>query len=338
MLLRSRWSWRLGLLVILTGMVGSLSGTAMGAGRWRPPIEVMVDPGHEVLVARFGEWLSDDRVMWQVVRDLHGEPQDNIAIRIAPEDKKRLVMGEDYVLAFTRYRKNRLLGEGLELDPEGPRIVEIIGVGSAVFPDSSELKRLVRRGSSADPDLHQDLGDLEHLLAVGSPDVQQLAATELYLRPELLELSTAETVAALGSVLEMRATGAELRNLILQLGLELPEPLRPEWLVVESRAVLSSTSVRLELASFEPALVETALEVLLLHGVAPDGELVSPFLGSNSPGVVKAAVGAIRAVECESGLPVARDLLSRDRLHVESKRALEDFVEAGCSEAESASL
>jgi hypothetical protein len=120
-------------------------------------------------------------------------------------------------------------------------------------------------------------------------------------------------------------------DLILTVGQSLAQPLRGEWVLQESRRVVVQAPVNLELASSRPALLETALKISAAGGTTADGKRALRHFASNSPGVVKWAVAAAEIHDCVSGLAAARAILGQvEDLHLESRQALEGFVDRGC--------
>ena len=72
--------------------------------------------------------------------------------------------------------------------------------------------------------------------------------------------------------------------------LETANQLDVAWLAEESRRILRGIEPQLDLTSFYPQLAVTTIRILETRGEKADGPLVSPFLESNNPGVVKTAL------------------------------------------------
>ena len=120
-------------------------------------------------------------------------------------------------------------------------------------------------------------------------------------------------------------------ELILSVGQSLALPLQDGWLLEEIQRVLTEAPVQLDLASSRPALVETALTILMTHGTSVDGGLAIRHLASNSPGVVRQSAATIGVLDCSAGLDQARAILGKSTiLHLQSGQSLEEFVDRGC--------
>ena len=84
--------------------------------------------------------------------------------------------------------------------------------------------------------------------------------------------------------------------------------------------------MELDLISPHVSLLRTALQVLKVRGSAPDVEIIRPLLYSNSPGVAKAALAALDALDPGAAVAEGRKAIAGSNLHPETRRVLDVYL------------
>ena len=312
-------------------MIGVLSPSCLRSEAWRPPTSTILSARNQVLVARVVNFGSDHKVLWRRVDAIRGETPELLTLSLDGRESMALERGRDYVLVTTFHRHHANFREGLELDPAGPRLVEVPGLGRVLLPSSPALVRVLTAARDGLLDAESYLADLQDLMAQDWPGVRRLALTELYLRPGLLTQADSGTVDALQALLSEHGSDWQEIDLILAIGQRLASPLQQRWLLEESRRTVMEAPSELPLAGGYPPLVERALQILAAHESTRDADPALRHLASNSPGVVKAAIAAAEILDCPEGVERAAEILERsERIHLESQRSLEAFVDRGC--------
>lgn len=317
--------------MVAGALIGVLSPVWLRSEAWRPPTLTLLSAPNQVLVARVVDFGSDHDVLWRTVDAIRGETPELFSMPLDGRGAMELERGRDYVLATTLHRHHANFREGLELDPAGPRLVDVPGLGRALFPSSPALVGVLTAARDGSLDAESYLADLQDLMVQDWPGVQRFALTELYLRPELWAHADSGIAAVLRARLSEQESDWQQTDLILAIGQRLAPPLQQGWLAKESRRILMEAPSELPLAGGYPPLVERALQILAAHDSSRDADPAVRHLASNSPGVVKAAIAAAEILDCSQGVAKAREILERsDRVHQESQRSLEAFVDRGC--------
>ena len=158
-------------------------------------------------------------------------------------------------------------------------------------------------------------------LAEDKTDVRarELAVFELHLRPDLqsvISSDNAKRYAAVASAADVR-----LKNFLLEGAALFPEESRADWLTREWREAVQSYGTELDLNSFVPLLIKNALLNLREAGTASDSEMIAKHLYSNAPGVAKAALNALDAIDPKPGFGWCTTRIgSREHAYVDTER------------------
>ena len=150
---------------------------------------------------------------------------------------------------------------------------------------------------------------------------------ELYMRPLLFERLREDDLAPIRSIAASPETDTEARSFLLESAMRFPQPLQGAWLGEIAREIVEGAQPDLNLNSTWPLLIKTSLQVLEAHGDSSDATLIARYFGSNSPGVAKAALSALQAIELEAAASRAREVLDRGGLHQTTQQAMERFLE-----------
>ncbi len=310
---------RTGKKLICSLLVALGATAAQAAPRLGPPSDFMVQERHRSAVVEVLEALGDSRFRLRIVERLHGDSPDVLVVRAA--QGVSLEASRTYVVGYTDKPARR--SPRWQTDPEGPRVLNVPAVGPAVFENTAAMRILVR--AAADP----GLTDRAHLGAVlkqiSRTDVpsQRFAAAELMLDAELRELAGEAEVGVLRSLLEAERVEAMAHDHLLRAAAPMVERWGGDWLAADCRRVISSHGPDLDLTSAIPALLKTALEVLGRIGVPADAARVRPHVGSNNPGVGKAAFEAMAALDPALATQVASRVLQDPELHPDTRRFIQ---------------
>lgn len=311
-------AFRLGGIVTLAVTAALPAGAAKRLG---PPSEALTAPENRTALVRAVQ-IGEGDALFDRLTELHGETPERIRVRLGEESLARIAPGESYLLGYTVLRRDRRRAPVYELDPEGPRIVEVPAVGEALFEDSAALRRLVEVVEAGDPEPRAVLDAVVAQLESPDPASRRLVLAELALRPELAEAIEASDLAVFRRLLESGELAPVAADYLLR-------ALRPsigsgelEWLRPVCLDIVGSHDRHLDLGSLVPALLETALEVLAEVGKAGDAERLVEHLYSNNPGVGREALGAIEALDAELAVRSAAEALETGGVHGDVAREI----------------
>lgn len=286
------------------------------APRLGPPTLFMVEEGHRSAVVEVIERLADGRFRARTVKRLHGETPDELVLT---GGGGLLVPGGRYVIGHT----DKPFGRSPRPDATsaGPRLLTVPAVGAAVFEDTPAMRRLVSRRNGTEP--LDARGRLDALLEqLARPDVQarRFVTLELALDQALARLADEDDIESVRRTLAAGDLETLARDHLLRASRGLVEDRSGEWLAAECRRVLASHGRRLDLASFVPSLLVTALETLEQTGTRADAELASRHVASNNPGVGKAAFSALAALDPELAARGVPEYLEDGEVHPDTRR------------------
>lgn len=314
-------TWKAACCLLTVGLC--LAPAAQGAKRLGPPSSALRQASHIVVVAE-ARLAGAGRLSLRPRLALFGQaPTEEIVVRVEGEGPPALAEGETYVVGYTAYRQIPLLRGGLELDPDGPRVLELPGVGPAWFADTPQIRLLV---TSPEAEKRALLDAIFGLMAGSEPGGRRFAVLELALRPGL---HGAVTAADLGVVQrELRSAEDPMaREFLLQAARDLAGRFGGAWLAEICRAILAEAGTEYDLTSYVPQLVLTAVQTLEEFGGEEDVPRLAPLLHANNPGVAKAALGALDALAPAAALARALAACRAGDLHPETRRALGRFLE-----------
>ncbi len=314
------------------GVLALTMASNAGAARLGPPSEYLVKAPHLVVIVEAREKLDDQRVVFERREVLLGEGiPEQMSVRVDEETFAVVTAGERYLLGYQILRQVARSRTLFEVDPEGPKAVQLPGMGDALLDDTPEMRRIILSAAAAEgaeeKATTRELLDLV-LTQVVRPQAYSVrfVAAELLLRPELQEIVTAKDVEVLRQRLRTLAPDPFSRDLLLRAASTVAEREGSAWLAEECRHVLASYGTELDLGSPVPALLVTAAKALGKTGTAKDLKLLEKYFFSNNPGVAKASLKAMDALDSVATLKAVRKALEGDGLHTESRRALEVYV------------
>ncbi len=301
---------------------------AAGAVRVRSPLETLALPEHQVARLAAVGVEDEGRYRFRRLEATPEEPED-LVLRVPAAVEAELEPGAAYLAGYSEIVPVPRARRTFRRDPAGPRLLELEGVGPALFADDPALRALLVPAPEAPPDAAAQVAALGELLGRDDARLRRLAASELALRADLWPAATAATESALAGA--FAAAGDDLytryRALEAAAGIAPSGPAAPaSWLPEACREVLDGAPIELELGSYHPILLLTALEALARHGEAADAARVERHLDSSSSGVGKAALAALEALAPECAPAAAAAALARGALHAETRRAVEAFL------------
>ena len=314
--------------VLALGVGGLLGVTAAdAASRFEPPTLMMMQRDNQVAVAMAEPSPEDGKVLLRRVEVLHGDMPETVLVRIDPLTAEGLARSQRYIVAYTAVRRNPLDRETRELDPAGPRVIELPAVGTAVIEDSPEMRLLFDAAKTKPADLGR--GYLEPLLALlkhRDARTRSFVIAELYLRPELFDHLKHDDMPVIGDAIASPTNDPESRAFLLEASLSFPPSLRGPWLGDAARKIVAAASTELDLGSTYPLLVKTALQVLGSMGTLADTSEISRQFASNSPGVAKAALATLELIDPDAAAGRARELLEQGGLQQSTRQAMQRYL------------
>ncbi|RMH21727.1 MAG: hypothetical protein D6696_05145 [Acidobacteria bacterium] len=311
--------------VALTALAASRAGAAPRLG---PPSLYLQDEPHRVAVVEARGVVDDGRAAFVRRQLLLGDRAEEemppeLVVRMGPEALAAIEIGRTYVLGYTRLRPAARQRRVYEEDPLGPSVVALPGVGDALLDDTPAIRRLVTTPAEGDRRTLEAV--LDQLARPGALS-QRFAAAELLLRRELQELVTAADVKRLQAVLAAPELDPMAHDVLLRAAEPLAARFGGEWLAEDCRRVLKAHGTELDLHSFVPSLVLTAARILGKVGNRDDVPLLARHLLSNNPGVAKAALPSMAALDPVATGERVRELVARDDLLAETRRVLERYL------------
>jgi hypothetical protein len=314
--------------VLVLGVVALLGVSAVdAASRFEPPTLIMMGRDNQVVVAVAEPSPEDGKVLFRRVEVLHGDMPQTVLARIDPLTADGLTRCQRYIVAYTEVRRNPLDRETRELDPAGPRVVELPAVGMAVIEDSPEMRMLFDAAKRRPTDLGR--GYLEPLLALlehRNARTRRFVIAELYLRAELFDHLKHDDLPVISDAIASPANDPESRAFLLEASLGFPPSLRGPWLGDAARTIVTAASTEFDLGSTYPLLVRNALQVLGSTGTLADALEISRQFASNSPGVAKAALAALELIDPDAAAERARELLAQGDLQQSTRQAMQQFL------------
>ena len=313
------------ILLLVTIMAMPL--TSHAARLLGPPIAEFFKPQNRVASGVVAEKLEHHKVVMRVTSYLYQNDDDLVTIRVDNDVFDDLDVGEEYVFVFSRLRKNKLDRDSLEVDPEGPALVKTRGVGTpAIFISNKKILTLLAPARSEKLSTAAETSKLIKLAEdEGDARVREISIIELYLRRDLQSEISARNAKRYARL--VKQAGPRLKNFLLQGAKHFPEERRASWLVKEFRTVVNEYGTELELNSFVPVMVKNCLHGLVTEGTVGDLETIDRHLYSNAPGVAKAALTALDAIDPQQALVRARRALdAEDSVHLVTRRALTNYI------------
>lgn len=292
------------------------------AKRLEPPSLVLTAPENRVAAVEVAQ-IGDEDAVFVRLAELHGETPGEIRVRLGRMALERIEVGRRYLLGYTLLRRDRRRAPVFELDPAGPRIVQVPAVGEALFEDSPSVRKMIELvGTPGEMDEAALLGAIVSQAERPDTPTRLMVLVELVLRPELAESVGAAHMEAFRRLLE----GGDLEPIATDCLLQALHPLarqgRAGWLRPVSVDLVRAHDRQLELASSVPAMLETSIRLLADVGEPEDAAVLVEHLYSNNPGVGRAAAWAMAALDPVLAKREAQRALEEGGIHPDVARAL----------------
>ena len=314
--------------ILLVAMI-SIPLTGEAARPLGPPIAEFFKDNNRVACGVVVGKLIGSKIEIRVGDYLYQTDDENMTLNVDTNVFADVIVGTEYVFVFSRLRKNRLVRDEWEVNPEGPGLIQARGLGTpAIYTNNAAILALLtppdRRGElSADAETNLLLRLAENK---GDERARELAIFELYLRDDLqgaISGDNAKRYAAIAMSADPR-----LKNFLLQGAGNFPEERRTPWLRSEFRKEVAAYGTELELNSDIPLLIKNSLLGLREEGTADDLEIIGKHLYSNAPGVAEAALKALDAIDPLQALARAEQAVQTEKIHLVTRRALTTYIEA----------
>ena len=320
---------KLNITPVLVVLIMSLSVplTSQAARPLGPPIEEFFNDRNRVASGVVVEKLKTNAIEFRVDDYLHQSDDELVTLRVDADVFAEMEVGNSYVFVFSRMSKNRLFRDQWEVDVKGPSLVKARGLGtSAIYRHNATTFALL-----TPPDLRDELSaDAETAmlleLAEDKADVRarELAIFELYLRPDLLTAMSGDNAQRYAAI--AGAADTRLKNYLLEGATHFPEEYRAVWLEREWREAVESYGTELDLNSYVPLLIINALSGLRREGLVVDVDTIGKHLYSNAPGVAKAALAYLDAIDRQQALARVQQVLASEDMHSSTRRAFTAYV------------
>lgn len=304
-------------------------GAAQAAKLVPPPLSALVngnDGKNQIALALAVAPEGQDRYRFKADSVLRGERFDVESVKLESVSQGDIQAGQRYLIVFSKFRRNPMVRDVSELNPDGAVAAEFPEVRSAVFAHAPALEILFKA------ELENNLKDAARLdatldvLALADTRARLLAAEEFLLRPRLFANVSPAQLARYQAALADPTLPALNRDFLLQASENLAPEQQGAWQAELARAQLKQHGAQFDLASRIPSLVRTSAQLLEAHGGTGDLPLLEGLLRSNAPGVAKAALSAMDKWDRARAQTVAAGLVGDQSLHRETRLALGAYL------------
>ncbi len=319
---RKLGTFRLGLALTLFA-----AGTVQAATELKAPVKMLMKGHNRVAALKAIAKNPDSKIAFETLQTFYGDSNPKVTLRLDETTYEAVELDTTYVVAFSDVRRNFRIRELRERDPEGFRLLTILGGGPALLDDSPAVRLLFQAEKAEEPPSAADrLAAALTALASDNNRTRAFGALELSFRPEWIELMSPDQVASLRSFLREPSFGPNLHNRLFEVATQLPGDLQGPWLADEARRTLRGIESQFDLTTFFPRLASTAIRILGSSGGPLDSPLIGRFLESNNPGVVEAALESLDGLDPTKARLRAAAVLKRNGLHAESRRILTEYL------------
>jgi len=317
----NKHAMRILLLILIASPLTGEAARPLG-----PPIAEFFNDRNRIVTAVATVKSSDNKIVMRIVDYLYLEDDNQTTIVVDVNVFADVEIGTEYVIVFSRLRKNRLLRDEWEVNPDGPTLVKTRGLDTpAIYTSNAAIATLLtphrRDALSAD-------AETSMLLSIADDDgdfrARELAIFELYLRPDLQNAMSADNARRYAAVTS--DADARLKNFLLEGAKNFPEKRRSPWLEREFRGVIAAHGNVLDLNSDIPLLVKNSLLGLRDGGTEQDLDMIARHLYSNAPGVARAALAAMNDIDPRQAFALAQKALETDDIHEVTRRELTRYV------------
>ncbi len=327
------------LLVLVLSLAGS-SGISIAAEPIKPPFEDALKQRYAIVLAKQAEADTSTskfnilRTLWDPKKQAHVNSDvtvSNFSHIYENIQEKNKHQSSCYILIISKFQKHRFFRDEIVDNPNGMSIQTLPAVGPGIFDCSDPITRLWNNVINDDQQPAKPVMLHDLMTLAESPDLQsrRIAAFELSLHGDWMAEANEKNVTHLRRLMNQSSITAEANEMLIQSAKGLPEPLYQDWFRSYLLSVLQNNPSPYDLGSFTPLLVRNSILTLkdLSLNQKSDWDLLMPFLYSNAPGVSKAAISALDAIDAsrfkKDSIALLADSNKVERLHTETKRALE---------------
>jgi len=267
------------------------------AERIEPPLELLHDPTNLVVAGTIETVDSTaDRVVFQRKDLLAGRaalaPQDDeVEVRVPHEALGHLAVGKDYIFAYTLFAPDPRRPGKLLAKRQGATVLVAPGLEPAVFEDTPDVRRLLDLGNQAEGEDSAELLELLlHNLAGKNPALQNLAANELALAPELRQRLGPPERKTIRTFVDDPAAAPLGRMALLEAAAQFPQNFGAGWALDSAARILASaptSGVENGDADRATLLRSTLLLFDQTTAVSLSPQTVRRWLGSDSVALVE---------------------------------------------------
>ncbi len=280
-----------------------LLSSAQAARPILPPLtEFTGNPYNLVMAGQAVEKIAPNKVRFERQEAFAGDVQASVVLRLDEETFADLQVDQTYIVAYTYVTSDPQFRESKYEDPEGPRMITVRGYGSpALFEDTPDMRFLFESVQRDDPPMARDvLEALTRQMARADTRTRALAVVELLLRRDLLASMRPQQAERVATLVTDPAVDQELRAFLLEVAVAFPDRSQ-RWLRDACREVLAQLEPQFVLETHGPALATATIRAIADHGSSQDVQALVPFLQSNAPKVVTAAIESIEVLLLRDG-------------------------------------
>jgi hypothetical protein len=269
------------------------------AERLEPPLRLLYNPLNVLVSGKVDEINPQGRIVFarQDVLSAKTRPPELIDVKVPTQILADVKIGETYLLAYSSYVRDPRKPEALIGSTVGPVLIVSEGLEPALFRDTAEMRKLLKLGRSEHA--LESRSSLDLLLAAlksDDPQLQNLAAAQITMEPELLQRIKPTDLPAIKALLANDRAHPAARARLLVAANRHPEQLGREWPAEMALAIITTTPIDLNLTKTLDSgeLVLSAFDIVsTLTSDLPLASIVR-WIGSTNPGIAERALLIVR--------------------------------------------
>lgn len=270
---------------------------------------------------------ADAQTIFRRLETLYGKAPRRLVVRMDAQTRRSVHAGTSYLLVYSALQRVPRTRGVFEPDPGGPRLLEAPAVGPLLLADSADLRLLVLPPVAQTPQAARArLDAVLRVLATAEPRSARFAAAELLFRRDLRAAVGVADIEPLAAAIERADIDPQLQDLLLRAAEPLGGIAGGVWLLRASKRVLANHDLRPAFASYVPSLLEAAAAALATVGSGEDAAVLVRHLRSQHPGVAKAALRSLDALDPAAARRAATAALDARDLPSENRQVLERYL------------
>ena len=300
------------------------------AGRLESPLEMMYAPDTTLMVGRLIEINPAGRIVLERKDVLSGKvrPPDKIDVQVPVEVLGTLKTGERYVIAYSTYRRDPRKPVGMVGNTGGATVLASTGIDPALFSDTRQTRAILKAGNSErGRESRRMLDLLLAALAGADPQLQNLAAGEIALQPEIGEHLRDSDRSALEKIVRDTKTPTRVRITLLEASARRSKDLGAWW-QPSALEIVTTTPVDgyPDKASDPVSLVLLALEVLDRYAVKVPPDTLKRWVWNANPALVERVCVMLRREAPEQERSTIQLALADQKLPEPTRKFLNDHL------------